>query len=161
MLKPCAEAGTNLLCQALVKAELHPLTVWRRRSLFMLVHQGFQTCVSKRRNFTSLTELILHTELPGWCSVPPSIFTSTGRIREISLLSSVENFSSDCKKTLLRPFLSTVAVQRVDDSSWEMLLSLFWRWGAFYLLLFTLLGRTSCPFTLAGDSLISCFRLSM
>lgn len=93
MLKARVEAGTNLLCQALVRAELHPLTVWRRKSLFMLVHQGFQASVRKHRSFTSLRELILHTELPDWSTVPPSTFTSVGKIREISLFSTVETFT--------------------------------------------------------------------
>lgn len=87
MLKPCGEAGAHLVCWALVREELHPLTVQRRKTLFMLMHQGFQASDSKRRSFASLRELVLHTELPSWHTVPPSIFTSTGKIREISLFS--------------------------------------------------------------------------
>lgn len=59
MWKPCGEAGANLLCQALVREELHPLTVQRRKSLFMLMHEGFQASVSECRRFASPRELIL------------------------------------------------------------------------------------------------------
>lgn len=69
MLKPRVEAGTNLLCPALVKAELHPLTVWRRKSLFMLVHQGFQTSV--RALPLSESSFCTQSSLAGAWYLPP------------------------------------------------------------------------------------------
>lgn len=153
MLKPCGEAGANLPCQALVRAELYPLTVQRRKSLFMLMLQGFQASVSDRRSFASLRELILHTELPSWHTVPPSIFTSIRKIREISLSSSVETETSTrkpCTDHFWAGEKVTVVVQRVTISSWQMLFCL-----EFYLLSFTLLAGTSCLFTLIEGSLIS------
>lgn len=165
MLKPCGEAGPNLLCKALVRAELHLLTVQRRKSLFMLMHQESQASVSKRRSFASLRELIVHTELPSWHTVPPSIFTSTGKIREISLFPILQRPRPPpvYKKTLRRSFLSRREHHCCCSEGWYFSLTeaaLFvWKMGGILSFLsFSSLAR-SCPFTLIEGSLISSYWL--
>lgn len=100
ILKLCVEAGTNLLCQAVARAEVHPLTVWRRKTLFMLVHQGFQTCVSKHRSFY-LSHRAHFAHRAPWLELSTSLHCYLNRKNQGNFLAQ---FCRDFHQIVWKPF---------------------------------------------------------